>query len=192
MPVQCSYLNKSERYHRDDCHLNGCTSFIASMATEQYFPDRTEESAWLIWQTTRYYCEKARRHRWTYYDGMTYAPWVSSAVGFHWGFLSVLHCLPHCFSLVWPHTPCSRVCLLHQSNLLQHRRRPNPVSSAPSSGISEKVSPIARSLPCSHKEASRQGGATMELGRNRGFLLALWKCWQCSCQGKIWRSSSAQ
>lgn len=83
VPVQYSDLSKSEWYHRDDCHLNGCTSFIASMATEQYFPDRTEESAWLIWQTTRYYCEKARRHRWTYYDGMTYAPWVSSAVGFH-------------------------------------------------------------------------------------------------------------
>lgn len=83
VPVQYSDLSKSEWYHRDDCHLNVCTSFIASMATEQYFPDRTQESAWLIWQTIRYCCEKARRHRWTYYAGMTYAPWVSSAVGFH-------------------------------------------------------------------------------------------------------------
>lgn len=83
VPVQYHYLSKSKQYHRIDCHLSGCMFLIASMAAQQYFPGRTEENASLTSQTSRWYCEKARRHRWTYYADRTCAPQVSSAVGFH-------------------------------------------------------------------------------------------------------------
>lgn len=74
VPVQYHYLSKSKQYYRIDCLLNDCMFFIASMATEQYFPGRTKENASLTWQTSRWYCEKARRHRWTYYADRTCAP----------------------------------------------------------------------------------------------------------------------